>query len=113
MKTPAKFFLAWMVMWLLATGLVHGFDRKSEEMRRTARLRQMMVLQSIGEYSVDALGRPTLTYHHADGSKNTVPWLRDHPYATHVFVYAGTEGRYRVSVWSEGKTTVKRLKGLK
>jgi hypothetical protein len=102
-------FSVWVLLWLATCGVVQGLDRKSEQMRRTARLRQMMVLQSEGLYSVDAKGRPTLTYFHADGSQNTVPWLRDHKYATHVFVYSGPEGRYRVSIWSEGPTTVKRL----
>ena len=104
-------FLFWMLLLLAATCVVHGFDRQSEEMRRTARLKQAMVLQSVGEYSEDALGRPTLTYWHSDGTQNRMPWLKGHKYATHVFMWAGPKGRYRVSVWNEGPTTVKLLKG--
>lgn len=97
---------------LLLAFTASGYDRKSEQMRRTARCKEMMVLQSRGVYHTNVDGQPRLTYYHADGTQNTVPWLRDHRYATHVFVYTGPEGRYRVSVWNEGPTTVQKLEIL-
>jgi hypothetical protein len=108
MNTAAMKILLLILLALTAS----AYDRKSEQMRRSARCKEMMMLQSQGVYHTSASGQPRLTYYHADGTHNTVPWLRDKRYATHVFVYEGTEGRYRVSVWSEGPTTVQKLEIL-